>query len=719
MKNITVVDNMKIIRTINAKNIVILATLLLIATSTLLSSASAIPTVGANVNVTTNTSNQNEPMVAINPTDHNKLVCGFNDERTGVFKAGWSWSDDGGTTWTFGGTFSLPGYSRGADPVVAFDNTGTAYFAGLAYNYQSAYPYVADGSIFLAKSSDGGHTFTVAGFPKIVAAGSGTSNYLDKPWLFVNPANNHIYLAWVKRVNVFGAGGTESMTIWFTRSTDGGVTFDPPQQISTFSPATGTDRSHGPQITAVSGSHVYVSWHTLEAAVSPNPPTFPWRIWIAESTDGGVTFGTNYLVATTVWGYPNRFISMDADPSTGRIYITYADSLVASPRDYDVFVTTSTSAAGPWTSTKVSDDPAAGNWQFWPSLDVAPNGRVDVIWYDQRDDPVSSKDGVYYTASTDGGATWETNTKVTDLPSGFSWPNVFFGDYLTIASVNDKAQAVWADNRLGNPEIYTATLTMPVVGPQPPIASFTESAHTALVGTTINFDASGSSDPDGTIVLYEWDFDGDGTYDEAGPAQPNMYASHVYSSPGTFTVTLRVTDDDGLTDTATDTKTITSVPTGPTIESSDSGGAKKDTFDIPEDVYVVGSGYIVDVGPHSHDLYVVEDVATWTDGMAIPSRVAGTATTVSSDGSGNIPATLVWSGPLVPGKYDIVVDVNGNGLYDANVDALDDSDVQVTAGFFVVPEVPLGTVMASVAMIIALAGYAVPKFRKKQTTIKP
>jgi len=153
------------------------------------------------------------------------------------------------------------------------------------------------------------------------------------------------------------------------------------------------------------------------------------------------------------------------------------------------------------------------------------------------------------------------------------------------------------------------------------------------------------------------------------------------------------------------------VSVAPTIESSDSAGTKKDTFDIPEDVYVIGNGYSASA---TYDIYVVEDVVTWTDGMAIPSRVSGTATTVSSDGSGNIPATLVWSGPLVPGKYDIVVDVNGNGIYDAVIDALDDSDVQVTAGFHVIPEV-LGTIVASTAMIIAFAAYfIVPKWRKRK-----
>lgn len=93
---------------------------------------------------------------------------------------------------------------------------------------------------------------------------------------------------------------------------------------------------------------------------------------------------------------------------------------------------------------------------------------------------------------------------------------------------------------------------------EPPVASFTESTHTAPLDTPITFHPGGSYDPDGTIILYEWDFDGDGTYDVSDPS-PNVQV-HKYSVPGTYTVHLRVTDNDGLTDTATDIKTIT--PTG-------------------------------------------------------------------------------------------------------------------------------------------------------------
>lgn len=423
-----------------------------------------------NINITNNTWLQNEPMVAINPLDHAKLVVGFNDNRSaGNFGVGWSWSDDGGNNWTSGGKFSFTGYTRGADPVVAFDNMGKAYMVGLAYNPDASPSLGRDGSIFVATSNDGGHTFPEAN-RRIIVSGNGTATYYDKPWLYVNPVNNDIYVTWVKRSNAWGVGGTESMVIEFTRSSDGGANFSPPIQVSNFSNTTGTNRTHGPQIAGVSGNHIYVSWHTLEAGTLPNPPTTPWKIWIAESTDSGVSFGTTNLVATTAWGYPINFISMSADPVSGRIYIVYADSLVQTPRDYDIFLTSASSAAGPWSSPlRINNDPQNGRWQFFPSLAIAPNGRVDVMWYDYRDDP--NRLNVYYRYSRNGGSTWSANIKLTDNP-GFTPDNAnFAGDYNGVASVDDKAYMVWMDNRLGNQEIYGTTFehvinTSPLSPPQ-------------------------------------------------------------------------------------------------------------------------------------------------------------------------------------------------------------------------------------------------------------
>jgi PKD repeat protein len=57
-----------------------------------------------------------------------------------------------------------------------------------------------------------------------------------------------------------------------------------------------------------------------------------------------------------------------------------------------------------------------------------------------------------------------------------------------------------------------------------------------------------SSDPDGTLVNFEWDFDGDGTFDQSGGEPDGLF---LYQQPGTFQVTLRVTDNGGLTANAT------------------------------------------------------------------------------------------------------------------------------------------------------------------------
>jgi hypothetical protein len=82
-------------------------------------------------------------------------------------------------------------------------------------------------------------------------------------------------------------------------------------------------------------------------------------------------------------------------------------------------------------------------------------------------------------------------------------------------------------------------------GNQAPVAD-AGADQTALVDETVSFDGSGSYDPDGTIVSYEWDFDYDSTtftVDASGVDLTNP--SHIYDSEGPYTVALRVEDDDG------------------------------------------------------------------------------------------------------------------------------------------------------------------------------
>ena len=92
-------------------------------------------------------------------------------------------------------------------------------------------------------------------------------------------------------------------------------------------------------------------------------------------------------------------------------------------------------------------------------------------------------------------------------------------------------------------------------GNLPPVAYILPSEMTGDAPLTVDFDASNSTDPDGDIVKFEWDFDGDGVWDEDTGTSP--YASYVYTAPGVYYAILKVTDDGGLPDTDTATITVT------------------------------------------------------------------------------------------------------------------------------------------------------------------
>jgi len=213
-----------------------------------------------------------------------------------------------------------------------------------------------------------------------------------------------------------------------------------------------------------------------------------------------------------------------------------------------------------------------------------------------------------------------------------------------------------------------------------------------LVGSgSVTYNGTGVYDPGDVVEILatpavDWEFDG-WSGDLTGMANPDT-----------------ILMDSNKSVTCTFTQNI------PIIETCDATGLKKDTFGIGMDVYINGTSFGKDT---VYSLYLVEDQAIWSDGMAIPARVSGTATTVTSDAQGNIPPTLTWTGSLIPGKYDVVVDVNDNGIYDAGIDALDDSDIEITAGLFIIPEIALGTISAILCMFAALAYFSYKSRKQK------
>jgi subtilisin family serine protease len=104
-----------------------------------------------------------------------------------------------------------------------------------------------------------------------------------------------------------------------------------------------------------------------------------------------------------------------------------------------------------------------------------------------------------------------------------------------------------------------------------PTAEFTWTPQNPDLNQTVTFDASASYDPDGTIILYEWDWDHDGVYDES---HPSSTATHTWTQEGDYPVTLKVTDVDGIPNTITKTVTVTMIqhpPDTPTVTGPDKG----------------------------------------------------------------------------------------------------------------------------------------------------
>ena len=111
---------------------------------------------------------------------------------------------------------------------------------------------------------------------------------------------------------------------------------------------------------------------------------------------------------------------------------------------------------------------------------------------------------------------------------------------------------------------------------QPPVADFTWTPQYPYVDQSVLFDASASYDPDGAIVLYEWDWNNDGVYEESSAVAT---ATHSWGSSGEYQVTLRVTDDGDTSMIQTRTITVyeNQPPSIPLIEGPLTGNVGSPT----------------------------------------------------------------------------------------------------------------------------------------------
>ena len=129
-------------------------------------------------------------------------------------------------------------------------------------------------------------------------------------------------------------------------------------------------------------------------------------------------------------------------PYHGNVYLLCSVERNSNPDPLDVMFARSTNGGVNWSSPiKVNDDPSTSAYQWFGTMSVAPNGRIDVIWLDTRDNPGTYISALYYSNSTDGGATWSPNERLSDyFDPHVGWPQQNkMGDYFHMVSDSNGA----------------------------------------------------------------------------------------------------------------------------------------------------------------------------------------------------------------------------------------------------------------------------------------
>ena len=291
----------------------------------------------------------------------------------------------------------------------------------------------------------------------------------------------------------------------------------------------------------------------IDATRPPGRPTGHMQLIVGKTLDG------RYLVSD-----PNQdslsaaYVPGPGFPNFSYMPKTYGEWLAKVEETIAVFP--STDVPGElWHGIKVEDDPAA--FEF---LAISPDGRktgfdpatqTDIkedpsvsnyevgAWHDPSGhippgDPVKALEVAY---PTDG--TYRIQVTGTgDGPAKFSLSTVV-GHRETVLKEVDRTIANGQHlkyeleySKAGESSVSEVVNFTPEARP--------EADSEVLAGDALGFDGSNSFDADGIVESYEWDF-GDG-----GTASGSE-ASHTYVKPGTYTVTLKVTDDQGATDTST------------------------------------------------------------------------------------------------------------------------------------------------------------------------
>jgi hypothetical protein len=377
----------------------------------------------------------NEPSIVIDPTNPLRMAIGwrhFSSVTSDFRQAGYAFSLDGGEHWNFPGPIDS-GVFR-SDPVLDTDVDGNFFYNSLTMN-------AGIFSCKVYKSIAGTDTWDNG----VLAFGG------DKQWMVIDKTTGttegNIYSCWRKFISSCSPGS-------FTRSLNDNESYDECTELPD-DPARGTMAigvngevyacgSKGQDFVVMKSSNAgdataTVAWdysitvdmggqHALYDG--PNPSGMLGQPWIAVDHSAGATHGFMYLLAPIV-------NAETGDPA-------------------DITFSRSTDGGLTWSPPIRIHDDASGNWQWFGSMSLAPNGRIDVTWLDTRDHPDTYLSALWYTYSLDGGLTWSAGEALSDVFDphlGFPQQNKI-GDYYQQLSDAKGVHLAWAATFNGEEDIY-------------------------------------------------------------------------------------------------------------------------------------------------------------------------------------------------------------------------------------------------------------------------
>ena len=436
----------------------------------------------------------NQPQLMVDPADPNTLAiagANYNSGTCGAF-----YSKDGGRTWVNPGGIARPsGYGScvtsdyGPYLGAAFGADGALYMvttASAASCQQCPNDLVSDKSTDLGAtwSSSIIHKSQSVQFTGVDGTTKTDMEHFSLTRMATDPSNaNYVYAGsrhgFENRIcPTCVVGGNFKPRPFVAASSDGGKTWSDPIDIMASIPRAQIEGAFIPSLAVGPDGTVYAftrettppadTTHPFTPGSPAGSPGAGARKFVSISHDHGKTWKTSTLDDSSVvcGGSCDNPIVGTVDPHNGNVYAVWAQQRFVNGKAQanDAMFSASTDGGKTWTKPTVLNDDSEGLNHNFPGVSVAPNGRIDVAWYDFRNDHLVNPSSttkteiyydVYYSYSNDGGRTWSKNLRVTDrsmnrnagytqsAQQGLSGP-------VAIASGDYNTYFAWADSRAGS-----------------------------------------------------------------------------------------------------------------------------------------------------------------------------------------------------------------------------------------------------------------------------